>query len=107
MTTISTDNDVVTLMNVFTVDPARQAELVEILDRATEETMRHRPGFVSANIHVGLEGDRVANYAQWESMAAFREMLESPECQVHMRACTEIAESAPVMYRVASVHPRL
>ena len=63
MTTISKDNKVVTLINIFTVDPKNQQRLVDILVVATEQTMRHMPGCVTANIHKSSEGERVANYA--------------------------------------------
>ena len=54
MTTISKDNRVVTLVNVFTVAPENQQRLVEMLVEATEKTMKHVPGFVSANIHKSI-----------------------------------------------------
>ncbi len=38
MTTISKDNEVVTLVNVFTVAPENQQRLVEMLIEATEKT---------------------------------------------------------------------
>jgi len=63
MTTISKDNKVVTLIIIFTVEPKNQQRLVDMLVVATEETMRHMPGFVAANIHKSLDGERVANYA--------------------------------------------
>lgn len=50
-TTIATEEDVMTLINVFTVDPGRQQELVDLLVEATDALMRELPGFVSANIH--------------------------------------------------------
>ncbi len=46
MTQISTTSSVVTLINVFTVDPTNQQRLVELLTRATEVSVRHAPGFV-------------------------------------------------------------
>ncbi|MEH2394931.1 MAG: antibiotic biosynthesis monooxygenase [Nostoc sp.] len=64
MTTISKDNQVITLINVFTVEPENQQRLVEMLVEATEKTMKHLPGFVSANIHKSSDGVRVTNYAQ-------------------------------------------
>ena len=103
-TTIEEGAPVVTLVNVFTVEPHRQAELIELLDRATEEVMRHRPGFVAANIHRGLEGTRVANYAQWESVEAFRAMLADPTARTHMEEALAMAEAAPALYEVSSVH---
>lgn len=63
-TTIEAGRPIATLINVFTVTPERQAELVSLLIRATEEHMRHRPGFVSANIHASRDGQRVVNYVQ-------------------------------------------
>lgn len=102
--TISRDADVLTLMNVFTVSPDRCDELVAILDEATTEVMRHRHGFISANIHVGLDDTHVANYAQWASEDDFRAMLADPTCQEHMGAASAIAEATPVLYRVHSVH---
>ncbi len=47
MTTIATDQDVATLINVFTVTRMTQQPLVDLLSEAIEQVMRHRPGFVS------------------------------------------------------------
>lgn len=104
--TISVSTPVVTLVNVFTVEPARQQELVQLLITATEEVMQHRPGFVSANIHAGTDGDRVVNYAQWESEQAFRAMLQHPQAREHMAAATRLAHAEPRLYEVVAVHHR-
>lgn len=101
MTTISVDQPVVTLINVFTVEPERQQELVDLLVDATRKTMSRLHGFVSANIHVSLDGRHVANYAQWTSEADFRAMLSDPEAMVHMQAAAAIARYEPQLYRVA------
>jgi len=53
---ISTENDVATLVNVFTVEPENQQRLVAMLLEATEQTMKGLPGFVSASIHKSLDG---------------------------------------------------
>jgi antibiotic biosynthesis monooxygenase (ABM) superfamily enzyme len=53
ITQISVDNQVITLINVFTVEPQNQERLIKILEQATDEVMRHLPGFVSANIQEG------------------------------------------------------
>jgi quinol monooxygenase YgiN len=102
-TTIATDRQLVTLINVFKVSPEHQQELVDVLVEATRSTMRRIPGFISANIHRGLDGTRVANYAQWKSRAAFEAMLANPEAQAHMEAATGIAAAEPVLYEVAYV----
>lgn len=95
---------VITLINVLEVPRERQSELVEILETATAEVMRHLPGFISANIHCSFDGTRVATYAQWRSMEDFEQMLANPDAQAHIRAATAIARAAPVLYRVNSVH---
>ena len=101
---ISTDAPVMTLINVFTVDPANQERLVELWQRATDEVMRHLPGFVSANVHRSLDGTKVVNYAQWESQEAFTAMLQSPEARPYLTELAEIGTPAPVLCEVVSVH---
>jgi quinol monooxygenase YgiN len=103
-TVIDPDTPLGTLINVFTVEPSKQQGLIDLLDRATEEVMRHQPGFISANIHRSLDGRHVANYAQWQTADAFERMLENPEAQAHMKLATDIATVQPVLYQVASVH---
>jgi quinol monooxygenase YgiN len=104
VTTIEKGQSLVTLINVFTVDPATQRELVDVLAAATEDVMRHRPGFVSANIHASLDGTKVVNYAQWESEDHFQAMLADPSARSHMGRASELASAEPLLYEVASVH---
>jgi heme-degrading monooxygenase HmoA len=106
MTTISAQQQVVTLINVFTVAVEDQDRLVDLLVEATERVMRHLPGFVSANIHRGLDGRHVANYAQWESKEAFERMLGDPEARRHMGPILEIATNEGYLYEVVHVEGR-
>ena len=96
MVTIESGAQLMTLVNVFTVAPDRQAELVDLLVRATHETMRHLPGFVSASIHRSMDGKKVINYAQWRRDADFRAMLENPDARVHMEAAGRLASFEPI-----------
>jgi quinol monooxygenase YgiN len=107
MTTIEQNSGYATLINVFTVDPDRAAELAALLHTATDDVMRHRPGFRSANIHLSTDGTRVVNYAQWDSAEAYRAMLEDQTTQQHMREAAALAISFdPHLYTVESVHER-
>jgi heme-degrading monooxygenase HmoA len=106
-TIITADAPVATLINVFTVQAARQPELVDLLVAATEEVMQHLPGFIAANIHASDDGTRVVNYAQWETADAFHAMLDTPAAQVHMRQAAAVADHFdPHLYTVESVHHR-
>ena len=107
MTTIEQNSGYVTLINVFTVEPDRAAELAALLHAATQEVMRHQPGFRSANIHVSTDGTHVVNYAQWDSAEAYRAMLADPTTQQHMADAAALAISFdPHLYTVESVHER-
>ena len=104
MVTISKDDDLVTLINVFTVAPEDQQRLVEVLVEATQAVMRKQPGFISANIHRSLDGTRVTNYAQWRSREAFEGMLGDREAAEHMGEAAWIAERfEPHLYEVTFV----
>ena len=75
MTTIA--KDCVTVIHVFSVEPAKQQQLIDLLCELNEKTVRHFPGFISSNIHKSLDGTRVAIYAQWRSVAEFQNMVKT------------------------------
>jgi quinol monooxygenase YgiN len=101
---IDKDNNVVTLINVFTVRPEQQQRLVDLLVEATEAVMKYQPGYVSANIHKSLDGTRVTNYAQWRSREAFEAMLKDSEANAYMQEAARIAERfEPHLYEVSFV----
>jgi hypothetical protein len=45
----------ISLINVFTVDPANQHRLLDLLARATDEFVIRAPGFVSSTLHRSRE----------------------------------------------------
>jgi len=101
MSTIEKDRNILTLINVFTVAPEKQQELVALLIDATQQTMKRLPGFISANIHRSLDGKKVVNYAQWESMADFEAMRKNPEARPHMQAAAALAQFDPILCEVS------
>src|SRR3989441_5119770 len=100
MIQISTKSSVVTLINVFTVDPTHQQRLVELLTRATEVSVRHAPGFVSASLHRSLDGTRVTMYAQWRSVEDYQAMRQDPAPLPFLQEALAIATFEPGMYEV-------
>jgi quinol monooxygenase YgiN len=105
MTVITAHADHATLINVFTVQPDRAQQLVDLLTKATEDVMQHIDGFISANIHLSTDGTRVANYAQWRDAAAMQAMQQNPAAREHMVLCAELADGfEPHLYTVESVH---
>ena len=105
MITIDPKNKIVTLINTFTVKPENQDALIANLDKATEEVFKGIPGFISANIHKGLEPNKVANYAQWQSKEHYMAALKHPVALEHMKKAAALAEQfEPILYQVVSSH---
>ncbi|MFE9775947.1 antibiotic biosynthesis monooxygenase [Streptomyces sp. NPDC005931] len=59
-------------------DPGRQRAWVDAVVEALESEPGAHPGGVSAHFHLGLDGTRVLNYAEWESARAHVEALAAP-----------------------------
>jgi len=100
MTTISTGNKYLTLINVFTVDPDHQQELVELLIQATQGTVQHIAGFVSSSLHRSLDGTKVTMYAQWRSMEDYQNMRNNSSASPFLQQALEFAKFDPGMYEV-------
>ena len=101
MTTLSPGDGLTVLINTFHVKPGRAQDLVNLLTTATEKTVKHVPGFVSANLHVSLDGKRVVNYAQWQSKAQFEAAVQDPHFKAHMKNVEELVELfEPVLYEL-------
>lgn len=103
-TTISPEDEVITLINVFTVDPSNQDKLVQLLRNDTLEVMQYFPGWVSASVHASLDGKTVANYAQWKTIADWEAMTKDAVAKERVDNIRKLATSNPHLYRVAFAH---
>jgi len=90
----------VILINVFTVDPANQAELLKLLAQATDTSVRYAPGFLSARLHRSLDGTKVTMYAEWQSVQAYQAMREDPAPLPYFGRALEIARFEQGIYEV-------
>lgn len=100
-TTLDPRAGTVTIINTYQVEPGRAEELVDFLAEATRSTLRHVPGFVSANLHVAFDRSQVVNYAQWESREAIAAARDYPRVAALMQEQARIATSfAPVLYEL-------
>lgn len=90
----------VVLINIFTVAPDKQHEVIELLTRATEDHVRHANGFMFARLHRSLDGTKVTMYAQWQSVEAYRAMRNNPAPLPFLQRALEIAEFAPGIYEL-------
>ncbi len=100
MTTISKGKQILTLINVFTVDPANQQKLVELLTLATDTSVRKMEGFISASLHRSIDGTKVTMYAQWRSLEDYQKMRNNPNASPYLIQALAIAKFDSGMYEV-------
>jgi quinol monooxygenase YgiN len=87
----------ISLINVFTVDPAHQHRPLDLLARATDEFVSRAPGFVSSTLHRGLDGTKVTMYAQWRSAEGHESMRRDPGPRPFLEKALTIAKFEPGM----------
>lgn len=103
--TIEAQTAIATLINVYEVEPGKQADLVKFLSEGTDKMFRHLRGFVSVSIHSSMDGTRVVNYAQWRSMEDIDRVMKNPDAQALAKWAASIAKSvSPAVYQVTAVH---
>ncbi len=106
MPTIARGDGGVTMVNVFTVAPEKREALIELLADGIRRVTSRQPGFVSATIHVSLDGTRVLNYAQWRDRAAYDRLFRDPDMMGFMeelKARTSFARADANAYEVSVV----
>jgi quinol monooxygenase YgiN len=100
MTTISKDADLVTVINVFRVDPMSQSRLVELLTKVTDAFVRHARGFLSASLHRSRDGTKVTMYAQWRSLQDYETMRRNLGPVAYLQEALSMAKFEPGIYDV-------
>src|SRR3989442_14348888 len=106
MPTISKESKLLTLINIFTVEPAKQRELVVLLMRATLPSVQHFTGFVPAPLHRSLDSTKVAMYAQWRSIEDYQAMRRDPVASPYLDQALALAKFEPGMYEVVEIFTR-
>ncbi len=96
----SDSDDAVVLINVFTVDPALQDRLIDLLTKATEGTVNRAPGFLSAMLHRSVDGTKVTMYAKWRSAADYEAMRKDPAPLPFLQEALTFATFEPGMYQI-------
>lgn len=106
MPSISPNRQLLTVVNVFTVDPADADRLISVAVETAQRVTRSLPGFVSSSFHKSTDGGRVVNYAQWERAEAVRAGLDHPDVEGMLHELADLAQAAPGTYRVVAVVER-
>ncbi|NEP57641.1 MAG: antibiotic biosynthesis monooxygenase [Symploca sp. SIO2G7] len=101
MPTIATNNELITVIVLFRVEPEQQQKLIEAI-ASFLATVKTQPGFVSASIHKSLDGLKVANYAQWRSIEDYEAFLQNSEVQALGAKLSEFPQPDSQIYEVVS-----
>jgi|SRR6266568_534665 len=88
-----------TQINVFTVEPGHEQQLIDHLARAAR-IASEVPGWVSASLHRSLDGARVVNYAQSESPDAAQAVIEHLTERGLIRGNEAFGQAHPGLYEV-------
>ena len=105
MPDITTDFKGQTVITTFEMTPGTAADLMEALQAAYAEFIRHQPGFLGAGLHMNDAQTRVANYSRWRRREDFMAMLRTPEMRERNRRIAALcARFEPVMYEVVGVY---
>jgi quinol monooxygenase YgiN len=101
---ISPSREVVTLINVFAVEPEHQRDLIDLLKEGTEDWMSRMPGYVSASAHKSKDGRRVINYSQWRSVPDIEAMRQNPDVQPYLQRVAALAKFEAIICDVSYLH---
>ena len=75
-------------------------ELVDLLVRATNESVRHATGFIASTLHRSLDGTKVTMYAQWRSLEDYEAMRRNPAPPPYLAQALAFAKFEPGFYEV-------
>jgi quinol monooxygenase YgiN len=67
-----------TLINVLTVDPANQKQLLELLRTNTDTVIRTLDGWIATNLIASADRTRVVIHSQWRDVASVEAMRRDP-----------------------------
>lgn len=92
-----------TVITTFEMTPATAQDLMDRLQSAYAEVIRHQPGFISARLHMNDAMTRICNYSQWQRREDFQAMLRTAEMRERNRDIATLCRGfEPVMYDVVA-----
>ena len=81
-----------TLINILTVDPAKQEQLLELLRANTDGVIRTLDGWQSTNLIASADGTRVVIYSQWRDAASIEAMRRDPRMTAYFPRILALAK---------------
>jgi heme-degrading monooxygenase HmoA len=103
MPQIQADKQPVTQITIVESEPDKQAEALSLMTERAR-FMARQPGFISISLHRSLDGRRIVNYVQWQSLDLLRSAHQSPEFRKEWGHFDQVTDEIdPHLYEVAHV----
>ena len=83
--------DGTTLINILTVEPERQEDLLRLLRDNTDNCVRKLDGWISTSFIASKDHRRVVIYSQWRDLAAVEAMRANVEMQKYFPRIAALA----------------
>ncbi|SEN15103.1 Antibiotic biosynthesis monooxygenase [Gemmobacter aquatilis] len=104
MPEITTEFQGQTIITTFEMTPGTAHDLMEALEEAYRDFIRHQPGFLGAGLHMNDAQTRIANYSKWQRREDYQAMLRTEEMRTRNRRIATLCRGfEPVMYEVQAV----
>ncbi|MBO9203901.1 MULTISPECIES: antibiotic biosynthesis monooxygenase family protein [Niastella] len=91
------------LINIFTVTPDNQQRLVDLLTKATKETVKSMDGFITSTLHRSIDGTKVTMYAQWESREKYEDMRRNATASPYLEEALSFAKFEIGAYEIVEI----
>ena len=101
MSTESTTNEPITVINVITVRADEQDALVERIHDNAYQVLSAQPGFISCMVYKSIDKRRVVIMGRWQSNAHFDAMFHQPDAVARLREVTTMNPTDWHVYELA------
>jgi quinol monooxygenase YgiN len=102
----TTARKTVTLVNILSVEPAKQQELIDSLRQNTETVIKTLKGWIATNLVASSDGKRVVIYSQWDAVADVEAMRTDPRMLAYYPRITALASLDSIVGTAVMSHQR-
>lgn len=100
---ISKENNILTLIIIFNVEPCNQQKIIDLLVNASKKKAVYAQGFISSTLHRSLDGRKITVYTQWKCLEDYLNMRKDPQLSIFFKQAENTAKIDNTMYEVAAV----
>ncbi len=90
-----------TLLNVLTIEPANQGQVIEMLRDNVDTVISALDGWISTNLIASEDGKRVVIHSQWRDADAIAAMRSDPRMVAYFPKIAALASFDSILGEVA------